>query len=943
VPRSLSRAARRETRSLRGRRRDFSSAIALSRAPWLYVLVPVGALFAPVPDSWGLPFLGDPNGARSYLQTAWQVQAAAVGFSLTVAVFAIQSAGSDRWGVTPRALARHVWADVVLALGVSSILVTGLALAGFGSGGPQGWAGSVAFILSVVSLLSVLLLWSASMHSVGGGALRALRVGQLKRDVERSVNDLITQRVAYQILDRLLASAGAKFTWFTSNNASLRSVRSGRAGSIRDIRLRRLCRIVSERPGRIVWQAYLGQACGVDSTIAQATDGSAREVKSLASCIRWAEPSSDGVRAGFSFLNALAARAVDERDSLGLDEAMSAYRECLLAYPAAWAEFGRRFDDDANQPFGMLPLPVLGLVKEDLTRLLVLAARSDRHEPVTSVLSLTFGLVHESTKLEAEALLKTTLDVIVDAHSEIVRNPETRHVARRLVMAVREDIEYGPQARMRDESRTIDERVAASQLVRSGYHRFAKMAKAMLDADDRDGLAEVLRQWSELGRRLDADVGAAAARVQFAEIHGVGVEEAQKELSDARRFEEAIRSLDALKRQLLLQLLAWAAHRQESSPPGSAAQLLTSYLSGDLDQLIDELPMMWRDTDLTLWITLDQVGSSGAWLDTTTPLLRAIAVAAIVSFHLDAPPTVAPSKAVDDNEVGLVDAIEWAQDSWPWDGILLPGQAEQRARAIIALIRSAAEQHRRHQNQRARDAPLAMERVNAFEQAVLGEYETLRVLPDMLGPAMTHSPRRGNEGITFLGGDYRLPREWFLPEAEIDISEVARQIGEELARSEVLHLFGVLSSAGATQTTVSADKAAQAGVGALRADGRTPSLIALPRVWEVRSAIRDLLEPVIRGNTRVAFAPIGTFDGVPVYDGTVEASDTLVVADISAAIRWEATTVEPEGVEVVVSVIEIEPGEQGEAPAVLVRTRLAVYGSIADDTAIKRMKFLSPT
>src|SRR5262245_8058258 len=98
APRSLARAAARRQRDLSGARagRDLDFGVML-HWKWLWFVVPIAAIFIPAPDGWSLTFLNDEEEAAGFLESAWQVQAAAVGLSLAVAVFALQAAVDNRW------------------------------------------------------------------------------------------------------------------------------------------------------------------------------------------------------------------------------------------------------------------------------------------------------------------------------------------------------------------------------------------------------------------------------------------------------------------------------------------------------------------------------------------------------------------------------------------------------------------------------------------------------------------------------------------------------------------------------------------------------------------------------------------------------------------------------------------------------------------------------
>ena len=919
APRSLARAAARRQRELSGaralRRPDFAAAL---HRKWLWFLGPIAAVFIPAPDGWRFTFLNDGEEAASFLEAAWQVQAAAVGLSLAVAVFALQAAAGDSWRPKPAELAQATWADTVLALGVSSILVTGLALAGAGRGGPGGWSGSAAVVVGAGSLASLLPFWIRSTKLIAGGYFRSMRIAEIEKAVQSSVDCVVRERLALTVLLEHLEHR-ADFAPLELGRPVGDAVLAGRQGIVADIRLRRLARVLDGVGDGARIRGHIGLAVAEKNVLARVPADMSDVSDEVRRCFRIRRSQADGVQARFAMLHSLASQAIQDGDSLALEEVHEAYRSALLVYPRAWATYGQMFDSDAARSLTPFELPLLHHVQKDLVLQIVMAATGGDEQLASSALGLPFHVGLDAVELQAGALYRAMLDVLVHADFELARKGEERlgaHLRRLLT----ELVEYGPARVLGSHDYSLDDRLASGRLIQDSYRRLAVVARRLVERDDRDELRVLLSRWRRILQFFEPDPEEVRWQLDFLRQSGQTDPALEVELTDREQLEACKQELDRRRMALLLQLLGWVAHlrRERRQAPNQASQLLVTSLPHDVGELIELAEMDRFDDLLTEWIVFDRPEDANVGaIDSFGPLLDAVAVVGIASTDPGRRPELTPSRAISDLETGLIERTNELAADWPYPELVGSDGAAPRADALEGSIRAAAQSYRDHRSGQVIDTPLDGRRVQAFCEAARHEFESRRVLPRLLGNSMGLAERREGIDPTVSGAGTTLEREWFQGGSEIDISEIARQLGRGMAIDEFEQLVLRLLTAEAERVEVQAaiDEVVLAEITAQRERGLTPSIVLLPRHIGVQRQLRDVLERVsdFGSPEGPAVRHIGRIAGVDVYESQRLASNEIVIADLAHAGQWDSIPVQPEDETIVVAIHEFALDDAREA------------------------------
>ena len=202
---------------------------------------------------------------NGFLTTLWQVQAAAVSLALALAVFVFGLFPRSGKRVSYRAFLRRSSARPVIAWGISSLLLDGIVLLGFGHQEPNapgtsdghGWAVTVACAVGLVSIASIALLFGRTIGAIDPVA------GQTALSTDRNAvigealrKDLLSQ-FAYDALQEPAERLGYEFAPSYRDGARVYSPPSDRV--VRDVSRRQLAAIArgARRGNRALPQVHV--------------------------------------------------------------------------------------------------------------------------------------------------------------------------------------------------------------------------------------------------------------------------------------------------------------------------------------------------------------------------------------------------------------------------------------------------------------------------------------------------------------------------------------------------------------------------------------------------------------------------------------------------------------------------------------------------------------
>jgi hypothetical protein len=417
-PRSLRRSARVLLRPSRRARwwalwAEFGAPPARALGPYLLL---AATLFIPAlarsagANLHGLYFgpFDDGEDSREFMQTLWQVVAAAVGLSVAMIAFAFEvfvNSPQSQLGGSLRTFARQTKLLTAIRLGVLALLMDGAVLLELGVDAPGGWAAIWATAVSALTLVWVLVVLERTIRSLGRRSLLALRSGHLREIVADSVR----RQLLSQASEQAISEQGPLIErrWLSGEESGT-PIRARREGVVVDVRLGWLARIATRtRERRVELAVGLGSKVGRGAEVLSIPDG-------LSPTQRWVAERAIRIAAGGSeedldgqirHLHAIAQKAIREHQVDEWREIGDLYELALLALPRATAEIGIPFAGAVAAP-GFLGYGPMQRISANLRDEMRLALEVDDGEIADALSYLPYRVATEAAALGALALFR---------------------------------------------------------------------------------------------------------------------------------------------------------------------------------------------------------------------------------------------------------------------------------------------------------------------------------------------------------------------------------------------------------------------------------------------------------------------------------------------------------------------------------------------------------
>jgi hypothetical protein len=389
-----------------------------------YVLL-FGALYLPAPlqlfgvdtATIGLGPFAKTSSSQEFLQTLWQVVAAAVGLTVAMVAFAFEAfIGSEQrqFGGSLRAYATETGVLRIVRLGVAALLINGAVLLGIGDGAPAGWAGMWVAAVAGATLLGVLYVIESTIRSLAPAQLVRIRRQQL----ERVVNVALRAQLLTQAADLVLREGnGLPVERRYLPESGLR-IEAGKVGELHDIRLGSLARIGmrharSSSGIKILTLVSLDQELSEDTELVVVPAGLPPRLRSRARrafCVD--SPGGDSEEgdlvAQIDRLHGLAKNAIRARQAEEWREIGGFYELILLALPQEAARAGLPFQGAIAAP-GVFGLGPMQRIKRNLYDELEVALEVNDPELVDAISYLPLAISLRAEKLGASAIVDNML------------------------------------------------------------------------------------------------------------------------------------------------------------------------------------------------------------------------------------------------------------------------------------------------------------------------------------------------------------------------------------------------------------------------------------------------------------------------------------------------------------------------------------------------------
>jgi hypothetical protein len=842
--RSLRRAAASRRRRLRGS--NWRSRVAsglrglrslgrrVARFGPTYVVVGIGLLWAP--SGVVAPALRSETDAERFLETVWQVQAAAVGLTIAVVVFAFQALSSSRWSVGLREFADTTMLLPVVFLGSTSLVVDGLVLLGWGRDAPAGWAATWAVALAGVTLVSVPALFVSALRSIDPSVLRGRVLARLDREVVAAVDRNITERLGVILLIAWCDEVGFEFNWIARGRPGQVPVSAERPGVVTDIRLRSLRRLVSSYRARGVHDlvhitAHLRAPVSTDRSLLFLPAGSTdRDRRRAARAIKVssARTSAGDLQAAFDGLHAAALEAIRGGEEGWYNEIREAYVRALTAVPMAWAEYGQRFDHGLAGGIFPLQLGDLDHVLRNIYSQLRQAVSADQSDIAASIVYLPAAVARDAIPLSAHGLSEQMLGLLV--HMSGIAKEFPQHATAEVIeLTLFEFIDYSAAARVNRDDLPTESRRDAADFVIEGFRHAANMIKAMIDRGDVARVPALLDRWDDVLQYWEpvdparferaAELAMAASPPDIAQA-----ETAQKLLGPAQELAKVKRDIKTAHDQSYTELAAWLLRVLETDVTRPELTETLSDIASRLHTHADRSAAAEAAIDsdqLRNWIMFSKPGRGGQPIGADLYVLDAFVLTTLLAMSPGNAPSLVPRPWLLERAAALEETANKLK-TWPhWHTLLAGSDADERVEHFKDAVRAAASVERRRQRSALLEAVPDPDSVALFQQCVREGFERSHVLPALFGRETASIARDTDRTPTFLGRDQYIPKDYFLGTSRVvNIDDFARSIGDNAAHGEMATVAADLALAPVRRLPAgSVRDHVIAAAGRLRADG----------------------------------------------------------------------------------------------------------------------------
>lgn len=924
-PRSLRRSAERErlrlisgSRLVRLSARTHGFRLRLATVAGFgpsYLVIGVGMLWMPSLVGWAPIGIDEPS---DFISALWQVEAAALGLTVAVVIFAFQALASSRWRTDLREFARATLFVPVVFLGTTSLLVNGLVLLGWGRGAPRGWAASWALFLAALTLLSLPFLFTRVLRAIDPSTLRRRILRLIAAEVQRKVAADITRRIALTKLDRECNDIGAKYTWITRAQPWHTVISSGSAGVVEDVRLGRLRKLAAHLVARgsnepLQIAVHLGAGVSADSALLLLPEQATEREKSLARGVvrvGGGARTSDRLDELLDQLHAAAIDAARSGEAGWYGEIRDAYVQMLLAYPEAWSIHGQRFDQQIASGGFPFQLSEIDRVTRDVYSQLRQAITAQQRDIASSIAYLPIAVAARAVPIGAQGLSGEMLSLAVNMtwlSQEFSGEPIATAVRQQVGTTLFEYIDYHCGSRIEREELPIADREEAASFLIQAFGNAAEYVKATVDRGEFAELAETLSRWGEVLQQWDPDphyfefeVSHAKARTP---VDVAAVESAEKSLAVVVRLRDVHTGVHRARRRHMFELAAWTLRLMQARGGESrlieAFQAFAGRTGSDRERVYAASDAIDGDR-LSKWITFSLPSRRAHFIGTDSLVLETFVVVTVLRMAADATPSFEPSAWIMEREEALLESAEMLRSWSVWVDLVADPSVDARLDQFCVGVSRAAAEERRLQREALVAASPDAHRVDEFSAWLRDGYEGARLAPLLLGGAVEISPREQAPAPGFFGTDVWVSKEWFLPSNRVvNVDSVARQFGEDVARGETDVLLRELENAPGRRLPGSTVRdRVLAAEQRLRDDGFSPNVVICPVNWRLRQELAlgpTLSEaPGVAAGERARHWIAGSLGDLVVVDWPTWCDDRIVVADVPSFVRFRQTTVEPE-------------------------------------------------
>jgi hypothetical protein len=799
----------------------------------------------------------------SFLAVLWQVQAASVGFVFALAVFVFGLLPQTRGRVTYREFLDRSWALPLVVFNVGSVLFTALVLLGAGhqvapAGNTPGygWSITVASVVSLASVASILVLLSRTITAIDPAAGRTAQNRYAQKALGRALRSELRELACLNVA---LGPPGLGIASGRAAGGIDVSAGGDAAWRVRDVALwaLRLLKWHAKRkrlmePAVRVWPGRTVTPSSALITIDSASGPVPRWWARR--CIRLARVPSDTLTTALEAMHAEIMDHIRTGRPVEATESIQALAALLEPVWQGYAAYGQENEQETASLFWTQQATAAARIMRMLDAELRAAAVSTDDQIRRTSTTVPRQIAISALRHKAAGSIRDGLAPLLSVYNAVIgdltdggRQPlPATGLARRRTGAPFQAVLSFTLGRLQfeidravpgtagaglsaDVAELAAAQFAATQL-RTAHRQLLFMLRRAIQVQDTTTLKEVLPKWRmpDTSRIRDA-LEATSARAHATPGSGEDPEppggpDWQDEL--AQSLDRARNELDAMLFRLYADALQSDRTQDTAAGPDAAVVTILGLLPATRPWQVLDTALQAAQQDWFRPLRDEEIVPTGvvvtSFTDPVPALLDAFVLAALMRPGLitrEPDPVVALTRAA--ALCGAVDRV-LAQEKPRLQRYGVPAEtADQRGAALRDQITKAQHAARRRQEDEILARPISPGAIDLLRTAAQEEFRAIDVTGRILTWAGKPPSRSASEGAqsTLAAVSMTAPRAIFLDENDGNIPSVGAELGRVLADQVTAELIGAAVREG-TATVMSREQG-QAMVRAAIEDLRT--------------------------------------------------------------------------------------------------------------------------
>lgn len=929
LPWSLSRRTRKAIRKQDGVKlfavplrmlvKHWRASIGMWALLWPAALAFSGAWFAW--PSAGVPTLHGSTRGPQFLTSVWQIEAVALSLSVAVIIFGFQAFSGSRHARSSGALltfATDSGLFLELGVGIGGLFLAGFVLAGYGSGGPTGWAGTWADCFCGVGLVMIPVAFIQTVLGIDPARLNSRRSRRLGRAVDSYVAADLRDRFAIDLAEHLCSAHGMKRLLISipSVRKEFRLVPNALSGVVKDVRLRRLSRLAGKSTGndeRAFLIARIGARVRPGDPIAVLPTARRERKRRERRIVRVERGDPDDTLSSLiGELHDDAIAAIHDESLAAFERTALEYRALLLAFPRSWSTHNIRYTEELTTGIG-LDLGVFSRIEPLMRDEMREVMRAGNVRLANVLTSLAFRVAADAVPYGARGLYRQMLRLIVVGYITATQLQD-KAMCGDCLGKVFELVRLIVLPQVQGEATQPLPWDEAVLLVVVSFEEIGEMLRQVTDLGVATNVSEVDDRWSEVTSLWRPDIEApveALVEVQALQ-HGEqhpGVQAARREVEESKRQIELLNFLREQRSTFRFELAAWQLRRVRASvaddhDAASIFKLLAQHFT-DTNRLQSAADSAFNSLftagggHFQRWVFSEAAAASLGYAPRSSPnseggLIACFLTLLVMSTHPDAGTPVFDTT---DWMVSRADSLRAELDVLEGETGLWEQLEVDRVADRMALLRVAlgdADSRRRSEQDERIAAQLpeqglvdttteqvrAIWRANRIAPALFRAFSSV-VVEDQLPP----------DGTEHFLVQATVPKTAFVADNFANESFLYSELGRAAANNEMPILISrVMSGSEAITSPGTRAEAIRGAVHSMRGEGFTPSLLFTSIDWRLMEelGLRSWEKPTPSFELPEATQHWykGTFEGVHVIAWPRVLTNQVLIVDLEKYGHW---------------------------------------------------------